>query len=778
MQTHHHPRQRQQRRHPQPRRRRLSVGAATAVAVAAAASAANGAGVEGFHVAGPPLAAAAATGPAAVGSTGRRQEAHIDGCCSSGDGNGGLRPLPHRQRVAGGAAGASRRGLGAGSDSCLCFCLAASSSGDSGKAATKTTRWLCRSTTMYHSRIGDGRSRTSGVWGGGWLVRELGSTTTQLQSQKRRGRSSDGRSHPSGLMVMMARAGNGGSHGGGDGYSFKKKGDLPSLVVGAGLLVARHRNSIRASNERRNVVIKTGEPGGGGSGRVSHDEEEAAAVAKMGGGVGATVSAASAGLRMGLGDTSASRRFAAASSSGGSGGGGGGERTSVSGRQRQRMNTSGSGGVSSLASSRGRWGGGVDDEGEETGEWQEEGGTQEGEIDGAEEWTEVEEAADERLQQRRSTEAERRSVPVSSASAPRTSLEVSLDRSVIPEPVNPLVVWGAGVVLPLSVIAVTARIPRWLGGVGSPPAAYKTGGGSSSSSTTTTTVGNAGGLRYSARLWAGSLKAWGMRRAQQWERAFGPEEIMLPADDWSVCTLLEKTREGGSVFRYRFGLKSSPNAVLPLELGQELTLCGLDSANQVVHGNYMPLTPRKQRGYFDIVMKRDKGELDDGLKSTRSAREFSHFLDNLPLGDEIAVKPGREGLVYGGPDQPITDLVLIATGVGVVPMIQMVHELLPSSSSSVTSASVIWLNEKTEDFALYGELEKAFFLNHRKLDVSCIVERDLFGNHLEANANVCEAAPDFKVGTLAAVAGPEFFTRKVTDYLMRRGYPEESVIKL
>ena len=53
---------------------------------------------------------------------------------------------------------------------------------------------------------------------------------------------------------------------------------------------------------------------------------------------------------------------------------------------------------------------------------------------------------------------------------------------------------------------------------------------------------------------------------------------------------------------------------------------------QVVHGNYMPLTPRKQRGFFDIVMKRDKGELDDGLKSTRSAREFSHFLDNLPLG--------------------------------------------------------------------------------------------------------------------------------------------------
>lgn len=66
---------------------------------------------------------------------------------------------------------------------------------------------------------------------------------------------------------------------------------------------------------------------------------------------------------------------------------------------------------------------------------------------------------------------------------------------------------------------------------------------------------------------------------------------------------------------------------------------------------------------------------------------------------------------------------------------------------------VIWLNEKAEDFALYGELEKAFFRNHRKLDVSCIVERDLFGHHLDSNAMVCEAAPEFKIGTLAAVAG-------------------------
>lgn len=54
----------------------------------------------------------------------------------------------------------------------------------------------------------------------------------------------------------------------------------------------------------------------------------------------------------------------------------------------------------------------------------------------------------------------------------------------------------------------------------------------------------------------------------------------------------------------------------------------------MVHGNYVPLSPRKQRGYFDIVVKRDTGDsFDDGLGSTRSDMEFSRYLDKLPIGE-------------------------------------------------------------------------------------------------------------------------------------------------
>ncbi|CAM9434211.1 unnamed protein product [Ectocarpus sp. 12 AP-2014] len=573
---------------------------------------------------------------------------------------------------------------------------------------------------------------------------------------------------------------------GGDGRSFRKRGDLPSLVVGAGLLLARTRSSQRADHERREVGVNTG---AGGS-QSSLYEEEAAAVAEVGNGAQRpAITAASAGLTAGHGESSSSatglRRSVA----------GGGEA-----RQQQQQRRNSNPAPDSLEAPRQRQGDPA--EWEEMGEWRqqgEEGGAEKMEMSGAEEeWTEVREAATQatqlrRRQQRLYREVEeqqqqrQRSRSVLASSSPHV-LEVSLDRSVMPEPVVPPVMWGTTTAAFLGVVAVTARIPRLLGAVGK---------------SSTVTVGNTldpvatpaaaaaavarklapafPGLRYGARLWAGSLGSWASRRSQQWAEAFGPEAVVLPANDWSVCTLLEKVREGdGGLYRCRFGLPSSPDAVLPLELGQELTLCGLDASNQVVQGNYVPLTPRKQRGAFEVVVMKatDGAELDDGLPTTRSNREFSRFLDNLPLGDEIAVKPGRAGLVYGGANQPITDLVLVANGVGVVPMIQMVNELLPSSSSSVASASVVWLNEKAEDFALYSELEKAFFRNHRKLDVSCIVERDLFGSHLEANANVNAASPEFKIGTLAAVAGPDFFTRKVTDYLVRRGYPEDAIISL
>jgi hypothetical protein len=78
-------------------------------------------------------------------------------------------------------------------------------------------------------------------------------------------------------------------------------------------------------------------------------------------------------------------------------------------------------------------------------------------------------------------------------------------------------------------------------------------------------------------------------------------------------------------------------------------------------------------------------------------------------------------------------------------MLQMVRELLPSRTSSVATASVIWLNERADDFCLYSELESAFYKYHRKLDVACIIERDLFGHALASNVKLRESVPPYRL---------------------------------
>lgn len=154
------------------------------------------------------------------------------------------------------------------------------------------------------------------------------------------------------------------------------------------------------------------------------------------------------------------------------------------------------------------------------------------------------------------------------------------------------------------------------------------------------------------------------------------------------------------------------------------------------------------------------------------------MLDHLALGDEVAIRPGYRTLKYVGEYTPITDVVMIAGGgLGIIPMLQLITGLLPARESSVTSASVVWLNENPADFSLYPDLEELYYKYNRKLDVSCIIERDLYGHQLTSNRQLMEVIQDFQPGTLVAISGPDYFVSKVRDYLVRqRGYPVDCLV--
>ena len=161
-----------------------------------------------------------------------------------------------------------------------------------------------------------------------------------------------------------------------------------------------------------------------------------------------------------------------------------------------------------------------------------------------------------------------------------------------------------------------------------------------------------------------------------------------------------------------------------------------------------------------------------------SLQQMDILRNELQKGDEVAIKPGKTHLSYSGKHTPVTDMVYLASGLGIVPILDQIKAITPKGSSSVKVSTVAWFNNNREDFDLaMDELESEYMKYPTKLAVSCIMD-DLAKNPLEGNKEVEEAVPYFNAGTMAVISGPKGFTEMARGYLMRRGYPENCICVL
>lgn len=144
----------------------------------------------------------------------------------------------------------------------------------------------------------------------------------------------------------------------------------------------------------------------------------------------------------------------------------------------------------------------------------------------------------------------------------------------------------------------------------------------------------------------------------------------------------------------------------------------------------------------------------------------------------MALKPGDNRLEYRGQYLPVTDMLYVACGTGIAPVMDQVRAVLPDDvSSSVKSVTVVWINESTRDFDVTADqLEKVYLKYSNKLAVSCIVD-DLTKRErtMEDNSEIYDAVPDFKPGTMAVLSGPAAIMDKAAEYLERRGYPADCI---
>lgn len=253
-------------------------------------------------------------------------------------------------------------------------------------------------------------------------------------------------------------------------------------------------------------------------------------------------------------------------------------------------------------------------------------------------------------------------------------------------------------------------------------------------------------------------------------------------EGWGVCTLRSKKKFGRTSFmRYDFDLPN-PDNVLALKLGQKVNFCCLDEKGGVAKGEfyaYQSGTGRNQNlGSLSILAPERTVEDTQFAIGADSAKFIQVLKYDMKIGDEVAVRPGAEMLEYQGSHLPVTVMVYIAFGVGIVPILDQLRAVLPHGSSSVKDVTVVYINDDTLDFdQTEQQLEKEYLKYSTKLSVTCAVD-NLRENSLADNGSVNSAVPSFAQGTMAVLSVPKEVVRMALMYLKKRGYPEDCICVL
>jgi hypothetical protein len=104
-------------------------------------------------------------------------------------------------------------------------------------------------------------------------------------------------------------------------------------------------------------------------------------------------------------------------------------------------------------------------------------------------------------------------------------------------------------------------------------------------------------------------------------------------EGWGVCMLRAKRRLGRSSFvQYEFDLPE-PDYFLPLDLGQQISLCCLDNSNSVAKGEFFPYNPesKPRLGTFSILAPNRTPPENEFAIGDDAANFVSHTLWIRPL---------------------------------------------------------------------------------------------------------------------------------------------------
>ncbi len=177
---------------------------------------------------------------------------------------------------------------------------------------------------------------------------------------------------------------------------------------------------------------------------------------------------------------------------------------------------------------------------------------------------------------------------------------------------------------------------------------------------------------------------------------------------------------------------------------------------------------------------------------------FLIALESLVEGvDTIQVRPAPDTeLVYRRASNPaagtvvVHNVALLASGLGIVPAVRMAEELLGDPESAVSRVTLIYYNERAQDFILLDELERMTKAFGEQFRLHCIWNENTSpypsrpgitansawsSTRIAAATKVMPAMPAWTEGTMAIICGNEAFSQDMWQALCDSGYPEDAI---
>lgn len=205
----------------------------------------------------------------------------------------------------------------------------------------------------------------------------------------------------------------------------------------------------------------------------------------------------------------------------------------------------------------------------------------------------------------------------------------------------------------------------------------------------------------------------------------------------------------------------------------QLQICSVDAKGRPLKGDFFLASPPASEGFFEIVCP-SNGALTTGASITLELQ----FMD---IGNELAVKAGRKRLVFpvAAVEAEISALSVLASGMGILPTLQLLREVLAEpQSSSVQEVEVVWINDAKKDFILNDEIAALERQHGGRLHVTRVVDRQAGNADTLLNDQLGSAVAPYRPGRVAVVMAEGAVAGKAGQLFSSRGFPRAAIATL